>query len=83
MALVHEALYRSDDLSHIRSRSALGRSDSGSAASLRGLADVQVTISVHVEDAELTADAAINSGLILNEILTNSLKHAFSGEGRR
>lgn len=80
MALVHEALYRSHDFSHIRSRPYLESLIQEVWTSFRGC-DAEVVLSTDVEDVELTADTAINSGLILNELLSNSLKHAFSEKG--
>lgn len=80
MVLVHEALYRSHDLSHIGSRPYLESLIQEVWTSFRGC-DAQVVISIAVEDMELSADTAINLGLILNELLSNSLKHAFSEEG--
>ena len=40
-------------------------------------------VEVHVEsdELELTIDRAVPLGLILNEIATNSIKHAFGPEG--
>jgi PAS domain S-box-containing protein len=80
MALVHEALYRSHDFSHIRSRPYLESLIQEVWTSFRGC-DAEVVLSTDVEDVELTADTAINSGLIVNELLSNSLKHAFSEKG--
>jgi two-component sensor histidine kinase len=36
-----------------------------------------ITLSVHTEDIPLGVDAAISCGLIVNELVSNSLKHAF------
>ncbi len=81
MALVHDKLYREKDLASI---------DFGDYAEklLVHLFQVHfpnsegVTYSVRVEAPALTVDMAIPLGLILTELVTNSLQHAFSpGQG--
>jgi two-component sensor histidine kinase len=76
MALVHEKLYRSSDLAHIdlaeyvKNLSVfLFRSYSASAA--------RVALDIQVEDVNLGIDRAVPCGLILNELISNALKHAF------
>ncbi|MEG6550622.1 PAS domain S-box protein [Desulfocurvibacter africanus] len=75
MALVHEELYRSDDLASIDllayMRKLLDRllSAMGDRRRIQGMVDG--------ESVALTIDAAIPSGLIVNELVTNSFKHAF------
>ncbi len=78
MALVHEELYRSDDLASIDllayMRKLVDRlvSAMGDRRRVQGVVDG--------ETVALTIDAAIPNGLIVNELVTNSLKHAF-GQG--
>jgi len=79
MALVHEKLYQSRDLASVNLReyvrdlvAHLCRSYAGNSQRIRLL--------IHVEDVALGADEAIPCGLILNELVSNSLKHAFPGE---
>jgi len=76
MALVHERLYQSADLSrvdfaqYVRSLTdLLVRSYRARAAS--------VTLRTRVEDVLLGIDAAVPLGLLINELVSNSLKHAF------
>jgi PAS domain S-box-containing protein len=76
MALIHERLYRAQDLARIdfaeyvrTLTQSLFRSYSAHAAS--------VTLKVNVEDALLDVDAAIPCGLIVNELVSNGLKYAF------
>lgn len=75
MALVHEELYRSDDLASIDllayMRKLVDRllSAMGDRRRIQGM--------VGGETVSLTIDAAIPSGLIVNELVTNSFKHAF------
>jgi PAS domain S-box-containing protein len=78
MALIHEKLYQSDDLAktdfaaYIRRLSYdLFRSYSVNS---RG-----IQLNLAVEDVRLSIDTAIPCGLIINELVSNSLKYAFSG----
>jgi two-component sensor histidine kinase len=40
----------------------------------------RIKLDIRTEKTELIADTAIPCGLIINELITNSLKHAFPGE---
>lgn len=80
MALVHERLYKSHDLANIdftgyvqNLANHLMRSYGSKAGS--------VSLDLKVEPVPLGIDAAIPCGLIINELVSNSLKYAFpSGE---
>ena len=78
MALVHEKLYRSDDLAkvnfceYIRS---LGRH----LIISYGTNSTAIDLDVSVKDVFLDINTSIPCGLIINELISNSLKHAFSG----
>jgi two-component sensor histidine kinase len=76
MALIHEKLYRSSDLAqidfgeYIRELAAfLFRSQNASA---RGIG-----LNIQTEQVLLNVETAVPSGLILNELISNALKHAF------
>jgi PAS domain S-box-containing protein len=76
MALIHQRLYQSDDLKRIdfgeyaRSLSIdLFRSNANSPE--------LINLDIDVEKVMLDVNTAIPLGLILNELVTNSLKHAF------
>jgi len=76
MALVHEKLYHSDNLAYIDFKEYI----TGLISEYRKSYDNKtrkVTFNVQVEDVELGIDEAIPCGLIINELITNSLKHAF------
>jgi PAS domain S-box-containing protein len=78
MALIHEQLYRSTSLARIELQSyALDMAHSllESYTSNRGA----IKLLVDAEEVILDVDQAVPCGLILNEIITNSLKHAFRG----
>jgi two-component sensor histidine kinase len=40
----------------------------------------RIKLEIKTEKTEMVADTAIPCGLIINELITNSLKHAFPGE---
>lgn len=81
MALVHESLYRSSDLSSIRAPEYLG-------TLIRDLfhsyneASAKIQLKTSIESLPLPTDIALQCGLILNELISNALKHAFpEGQG--
>jgi len=76
MGLIHEKLYQSHDLAHVDLRdyiesltSYLFRSYSNQSAN--------ITLELEVAEVYLNIDAAVPCGLILNELVSNALKHAF------
>jgi two-component sensor histidine kinase len=75
IALVHDTLYASDELSQVPIASYLERLCSG-LVQLRP-DHAAVTVRVQARDAELGLDRAVTLGLITTELVTNSLKHAF------
>ena len=78
MALVHQKLYMSQDLSSINLKDyifELSNLLTKSYASSTGC----VSLVCDVENISVLMDIAIPCGLILNELISNSLKHAFPG----
>ncbi len=78
MALIHEHLYRADDLSHIRLDQYLGQLlQTLQAAHVSPQQAVQLTTAI--EPLAVEAKDAIPLGLITNELVANTYKHAFRG----
>jgi two-component sensor histidine kinase len=76
MALVHERLYQTKDFSSID----LGAYADYLARSLYNFYEVhtsQVRLTVSIKEIAVNLDTAIPLGLIINEIISNSLRHAF------
>ncbi|MDO8872489.1 MAG: histidine kinase dimerization/phosphoacceptor domain -containing protein [Methanoregula sp.] len=76
MALVHEKLYRSADLSKLDLDNYI-RFLANNLFQFYGMAGKGITITMDIRDIFLTIDTAIPLGLIINELVSNSLKHAF------
>jgi two-component sensor histidine kinase len=76
MALIHEKLYQSPDLSGIRLADYLENLTGYLTRSYR-VAARPVAVRVEGDDVALSIDVAIPCGLIANELVSNSLKHAF------
>ena len=79
MAMVHEELYRSHDLSKIDFADYIQRLLSGLFSSY-GADKNLVKAEINVEDILLNIDIAVPCGLIINELVSNALKHAFQGQ---
>ena len=80
MALVHEKLYRSKDLSSIDFKDYITSLANG-LLTFYGTGSGKVSLTVNAGGTILGIDTAIPCGLIINELISNSLKHAFP-EGR-
>ncbi len=79
MAMVHEKLYQSKDLARID----FGEYIESLAANLvnsYGLCSRDVVLSIDVDNILLGVDTAIPCSVIVNELVANSLKHAFPGD---
>ena len=77
MALVHEELYRSGDLGRVDLREYLERLAPKVVQSLRG--EKNLELSRQLASCLLPLDKAIPFGLLVNELLTNAVKHGFAG----
>ena len=72
MSAVHEHIYRSDDFAHVRVKQYLQTLIEGIRAG-----QPNVTVIEQLEDLSVDKDSATPLGLILNEVVSNSFKHAF------
>jgi PAS domain S-box-containing protein len=79
MALVHQKLYQSQDLSRIDLKEYIADLVELLTQSYQVPLD-KITTRVDVERALVLIDTAIPCGLILNELLSNTFKHAFPGD---
>ena len=79
MALVHETLYRSDSLSDISFDLYLEHLAAEVSSSIATVRDIRIDIDVG--DIRFGLDTVVTLGLIVNELLVNSMKHAFNGKG--
>ncbi|MFE1746850.1 CBS domain-containing protein [Coleofasciculus sp. H7-2] len=76
MALIHEKLYQSKDLSRIDFAEYI-RDLTGNLLRSYKASSQAITLKTTVNDITLNIDTAIPCGLIINELMSNSLKHAF------
>ncbi|SMD32791.1 Two-component sensor histidine kinase, contains HisKA and HATPase domains [Reichenbachiella faecimaris] len=76
MAIVHEKLYQSDNLSNINVKEYLEELANTLFKSY-DISEDRVKLSSKIENVELTIDTTIQIGLIINELISNALKHAF------
>lgn len=80
MALVHEKLYESGDLSRIDIRSYLEELAGVVVSSYADDSSVRPGLRLELERRMVILDTAIPCGLVVTELLTNSMKHAFSDD---
>ncbi len=76
MAMIHEQLYLSEDLARIDFAEYI----ENLAANLLNSYNVDaeaIALKINVDNVNLELDAAIPCGLIINELISNSLKYAF------
>lgn len=79
MSLIHEKLYNSGDLARIDFKDYI-KDLVTSLFETYGFNTGKVALNINVENVSLGINSAIPCGLIINEIVSNSLKYAFPGE---
>jgi PAS domain S-box-containing protein len=82
MALLHETLYQSENLSQIEFHDYIRHLADHLFQSYR-VSSKRIRLDTALDELHMNMDAAVPCGLILNELLSNALKHAFpeNGEG--
>ena len=78
IASVHELLYQSNQFASIDYSEYIHQLVESLVNTMVG--DKEVKVEMEVEDVKMPLEMAIPLGLLINEILTNSIKHAFSDE---
>ena len=81
MSLVHEKLYRSENLSKVNFSDYVN-SIASRLFQVYGTDTSAVRLSLHIKSPPLNMETAIPLGLIINELVSNVLKHAFP-QGRK
>ena len=76
MALIHDKLYRARDLARV-SFAEYVRDLTNNILTSYALPARSVRVRLDIDDLSLSLDCAVPCGLILNELMSNCLKHAF------
>ncbi len=76
MALIHEKLYRSEDLTKINISDYINNL-ANNLYHFYGTSTDKIALQIEAKDIALDINTAIPCGLIINELLSNSLKHAY------
>ena len=79
MSLIHENLYQSESLLEIDFSEYITML-ANSLCRFYTVPGVSVLLDVDVKDIHLDIETAVPCGLIINELVSNSLKHAFDGK---
>jgi len=77
MAIIHELLYQSKDLSNIKIKDYLEELVSYITNTYNLGKEIKVNLTVDVKHKFIDLDKAIPCGIIINELLSNAFKHAF------
>lgn len=81
MALIHERLYRSSYLSNINIKEYINEITANLFSSY-SYESKKIKLNINAADLNLEVDKCIAIGLILNELISNSLKHGFPEEAK-
>jgi two-component sensor histidine kinase len=80
IAIIHEMLYGSEDIGRINFKEYIANMVQTLILSFRGARN-EVVVELDIDDTHLEMDLAIPLGLIVNELVTNSLKYGLSDQG--
>ena len=78
MAFIHQTLYQSKDFARVDFRSFL-QSFAPTLVQSFSIHPERITLHVEVDEVALPIDGAIPCALIVNELISNALEHAFPG----
>ena len=81
MAMVHESLYSHDNLAEVDFAEYVASLGARLVASY-GMDDRQIRLTTQLDPVHLGIDTAVPCGLVLNELITNAMKHGFPQAGR-
>ncbi|MCM4166135.1 hypothetical protein KCTC52924_03055 [Arenibacter antarcticus] len=81
MSIIHEMLYRSNDLTKINYGEYLNRLVSNLFNSMKG-SNHKIGVRIKAEELYLNLDTSVPLGLIINEIITNSLKYGIKNRDK-
>jgi two-component sensor histidine kinase len=76
ISLVHEKLYQSKDLSNVNLKDYIQELANALLASYEGSKD-RISVTLDIDNVFISLDTITTCGLIINELVSNSLKHAF------
>ena len=79
MALIHKNLYQHDNLKGVETKDYFGRLVEHLVSSYQA-GEKTVELKLDIESLRLDVDTMIPLGLIVNELISNSLKHAFNNQ---
>lgn len=79
MALIHQNLYQDENLVGVDAADYIDKLTQSLLSSYK-IQDQDITIQSDIDDLTLDVDVIIPLGLILNELISNSLKYAFSDQ---
>jgi two-component sensor histidine kinase len=82
MAIIHELLYRSKNLSTIKIKDYLEELVSYISNTYNVDKNITVNLKVKVEQKFIDLDKAIPCGIIINELLSNAFKYAFKNKNK-
>ena len=78
LALIHKNLYQRENLAELEMKSYITQLCNALVETLKK-EDQKISVSVEMDEIVLDIEKAIPIGLIINELVTNSLKYAFEG----
>jgi len=79
MSLIHQNLYKKDNLTGIEVKDYFDKLCK-SLFNTYNISSDQIKLKTNIDNLNLDVDSVVPLGLILNELITNSLKYAFPGD---